>query len=78
MRREAGEHENFFIAKSRDSESTQRAFARRRSVAMTSTRHRLHDARIYKSPAAQSFSAISTNAGAGFLRAFDVIASMYC
>jgi hypothetical protein len=26
MRREAGEHENFFIAKNRDSESAQRAF----------------------------------------------------
>jgi hypothetical protein len=29
MRREAGEHENFFIAKNRDSESAQRAFGRR-------------------------------------------------
>jgi len=28
MRREAGEHENFFIAKIRDSESAQRAFGR--------------------------------------------------
>jgi hypothetical protein len=28
MRREAGEHENFFIAKTRDSESEQRAFGR--------------------------------------------------
>jgi hypothetical protein len=26
MRREAGQHENFFIAKNRDSESAQRAF----------------------------------------------------
>jgi hypothetical protein len=30
MRREACQHENFFIAKNRDSESAQRAFDRRR------------------------------------------------
>jgi hypothetical protein len=30
MRREAGNHENFFIAKNRDSESAQRAFSRPR------------------------------------------------
>jgi hypothetical protein len=30
MRREAGEHENLFIAKNCDSESAQRAFGRRR------------------------------------------------
>jgi hypothetical protein len=30
MRREAGEHENLFIAKNRDSESAQRTFGRRR------------------------------------------------
>jgi hypothetical protein len=29
MRREAGEHENFFIAKNRDSESAKRTFERR-------------------------------------------------
>jgi hypothetical protein len=39
MRRKAGEHENFFIAKNRDSESTQRAFCRLRRVAMTSNGH---------------------------------------
>jgi len=36
MRREAGSHENFFIAKNRDSESTQRAFWWLPRVAMTS------------------------------------------
>jgi hypothetical protein len=36
MRRKAGEHENFFIAKNRDSESTQRAFWWLPRVAMTS------------------------------------------
>jgi hypothetical protein len=34
MRRDAGAGENFFIAKNRDSESTQRVFGRRRRVAM--------------------------------------------
>jgi hypothetical protein len=37
MRREAGEHENFFIAKNRDSESTQQAFR----AAVELRRHRL-------------------------------------
>jgi hypothetical protein len=36
MRREAGEHENFFIAKNHDSESAQRAFEWLRRRAMTS------------------------------------------
>jgi hypothetical protein len=34
MRRDAGAGENFFIAKNRDSESTQRAFGQRCRVAM--------------------------------------------
>jgi len=66
MRREGGGDENIFIAKIRDSESVQRAFARRRSVAMRSKQRRLHNARVYKMPAAQAFSAISTNARTGF------------
>jgi hypothetical protein len=37
MRREAGEQENFFIAKNRDSESTQQAFR----AAVELRRHRL-------------------------------------
>jgi hypothetical protein len=36
MGREAGSHENFFIAKNRDSESAQRAFRGRRRVAAAS------------------------------------------
>jgi hypothetical protein len=36
MRREAGGHENFFIAKNRDSESVLRAFCRHRLMVMTS------------------------------------------
>jgi hypothetical protein len=46
MRREGGGHENIFIAKIRDSESVQRAFADRRSAAMTSTRRRMHNVRV--------------------------------
>jgi hypothetical protein len=36
MRHEGGSHENFFIAKNRDSESAQRTFRRRRRVATAS------------------------------------------
>jgi hypothetical protein len=39
MRREAGEHENFFVAKNCDSESAQRAFGRLGRVAMTAIAH---------------------------------------
>jgi hypothetical protein len=48
MRREGGGDENIFIAKIRDSESVRRAFARRRSLAMTSTRRRLHSGECRK------------------------------
>jgi len=37
MRREAVDHENFFIAKNRDSESARQAFGGPRSAAVTST-----------------------------------------
>jgi hypothetical protein len=40
MRRQGGEHENFFIAKNGDSESARRAFGRYRLVARTSIAHR--------------------------------------
>jgi hypothetical protein len=63
MRHEAVDHENFFIAKNRDSESAQRA---RRSV----------NARITKTSAAQSLLAILTTAGVGFLRAIRITAPM--
>jgi len=44
MRREAVDHENFFIAKNRDSESAQQAFGGPRSVAMTSiARHSFNE-----------------------------------
>jgi hypothetical protein len=37
MRREAVDHENFFIAKNRDSESAHQAFGGPRSAGVTST-----------------------------------------
>src|ERR1700687_63694 len=69
LRHEAGGHENFFIAKSRDSESTQRAFSGHRRLAMTSISRRSLSASIAETPAAQVFSAISTIACIAFSRA---------
>jgi hypothetical protein len=76
MRREAGGHENFFIAKNRDSESAQRAFGRHRRGAMTSFTHRSLNALITKTSAAQAFHATSPIAGIGFSRTVCVTARM--
>jgi hypothetical protein len=76
MRREAGGHENFFIAKNRDSESAQRAFGRHRRGAMTSFTQRSLTASITKTSAAQAFHATSTIIGIGFSRAIRIAASM--
>jgi hypothetical protein len=78
MRREAGEHENFFIAKNRDSESAQRAFDRRRRAAMASHARHSSDAMIAKTPVAQVFPAILTIAGAAFSRTIRVVAQICC
>jgi hypothetical protein len=78
MKREAGEHENFFIAKNRDSESVPRAFDRRRRVATTPAARRSFNARITKTPAAQSLPAISTVARIGFPGAVRIVACMVC
>ena len=66
MRREAVDHENFFIAKNRDSESAQRAFSRPRSVATTSAVRRSFNESMTKMPAAQSLLAILTVGVVGF------------
>jgi hypothetical protein len=66
MRHEAVDHENFFIAKNRDSESAQRAFSRSRSVAMTSTARLSFNKSMTEVPAAQSLLAILTVGGVGF------------
>jgi hypothetical protein len=60
MRREGGGHENFFIAKTRDSESTQSALWRSPRCAMMSAASRSSNASFAKTPAAQAFPAIST------------------
>jgi hypothetical protein len=70
MRREAGGHENFFIAKNRDSESAQRAFGRHWRGAMTSFTHRSLNASITKTSAAQAFYATSAIVGTGFRAPF--------
>src|SRR5207247_9489224 len=66
MRRKAVDRENFFIAKSRDSESTQRTFSRPRSLATTSTVRRSFNEGMTKIPAAQDLFAIWTVVGVGF------------
>src|SRR5258708_38559137 len=60
MRREAGEHENFFVAKIRDSESAPDAFHRHQCLAPTSRQHRSLNARLTKIPVAQAIPAILT------------------
>jgi hypothetical protein len=78
MRREAGEHENFFIAKNRDSESAQRPFSRLWWRAMRSASHRSSTVRIKKTTVAQSLSAASMIGRCGFARIIRIGASMVC
>jgi hypothetical protein len=77
MRREAQQHENFFIAKNRDSESAQRAFDCCRSVAMTSIARRSLNMRMTKTPAEWVLLAILTIAGVAFSGAIRVGAEMH-
>jgi hypothetical protein len=76
MRREAGGHENFFIAKNRDSESAQRTFSRHRRCAMTSFACRSLNTSIAITSAAQAFHATLTIAGIGLSRTIRVAARM--
>jgi hypothetical protein len=78
MRREAGEHENFFIAKNRDSESAKRVFKRRSRPATTFATCRSMRARITKTSAAQAFPAILIIVGEVFSRAPCIVARMRC
>jgi hypothetical protein len=78
MRRQAVMHENFFIAKSRDSESATTAFCRRRSVAATSIVERARDVRIKETPAAHVFLVISTIANLTFSRTTRIVAGVRC
>jgi len=76
MRREAGEHENFFIAKDRDSESAKRPFDPHRWRAATANAYRSYNARITKMPAAHQFYAILTIDGIGFARFIRIVAQL--
>jgi hypothetical protein len=76
MRREAGEHENFFIAKNRDSESAQGAFGRLRRVVTTSIEQHSLNSLLMKTPAAQGFLATLTIAGIGFSGIIRIAARM--
>jgi hypothetical protein len=78
MRRQAGQHENFFIAKNHDSESAQRAFSRHRRVAVTSIARRSLNARITKTPAVQVLLAILTIVGVGFSCPAGIVARVQC
>ena len=77
MRREAGGHENFFIAKTRDSESAQRAFNRHCRVVMTSIERQSLNVKITKTAAAQAFPSILTFACVAFSHATCGILRMH-
>ena len=62
MSHEAGEHENFFIAKNRDSESARARFCMFARLAFPIDLRRAHRAMIQETPVAQGFAAILTNA----------------
>jgi hypothetical protein len=78
MRREAGNHENFFIAKNRDSESTQRVFNRHRRVPARPIARRSLHAQITETSAARAFLAILTIEGGAFSRVTRIAACIYC
>jgi hypothetical protein len=78
MRREAASHENFFIAKKRDSESAQGALSLPGRIGTTSAACEAANASITKTPVAKAIPAISTNACIGFLRDVRITARMVC
>jgi hypothetical protein len=77
MTDEAEEHENFFIAKIRDSESAQHAFKGYSRVATRYAAQRSIDARITETTAAQVFPAILAVARARFSRIICIVAWMH-
>jgi hypothetical protein len=78
MRREAGGHENFFIAKIRDSESAQAGFGADRAIATVTIARRSPNALISKTTAAQPFLALLTIAGIAFARTIREYARIRC
>src|ERR1700759_146807 len=78
MSHEAGEHENFFIAKNRDSESAKRALQRHLRSATTCLTPRSNDALMIETIAAQSFPAFCASVDAMFSRTVRVAAKIRC
>jgi hypothetical protein len=72
-RHEGGEHENIFIAKIRDSESTRRAINYVARLASNISAHRLRRTRIKETLAIQAFPALLTNADADAARVFCIV-----
>jgi len=78
MRRDAGGHENFLIAKNCDSESAKRdSTDRLRLISMPTIASSLR-ALTTKRPAVIGFAAILTNASVGFPRTICITARMRC
>ena len=77
MRRDAGGHENFLIAKNCDSESTRRALRRCSRLTTAAEMLRSHHASNTQRPSAIGFAAILTNASAGNPRTIRIAASMH-
>jgi hypothetical protein len=77
-RRDAGGHENCFIAKNCDSESAQRALRRHLRLATASHVRLSSHARFAKRPAAIGFPTTLTNVSVGFSRTICIVARMPC
>ena len=73
MRREAGERENFFIAKSHDSESAPGAFSPTSRRSAASRVHRPLNVRLTKIPVVQAIPAILISACGGSTRAICIV-----
>ena len=78
MRREAAKHENFFIAKQRDSESAQPAPGRLTSSMMSSSRHLSLNCSSTESPAPQAYLAKLAGIASRFSHLVCAVARMIC
>jgi hypothetical protein len=78
MRRKAVVHENFFVAKKRDSESAHGAFALDSADAMMRATLRAIETKVTEAIAAQLFLAIPMMSCDGFSHALRGVVSMCC
>ena len=78
MRRDAGELENFFIAKNRDSESARRVFSRHRPVALKRAVSLSLNVRMSKTLVAQVFLAKSSIMRVVFSHASRIVVRARC